>query len=108
MENLDHLPLPLPLPLPNQEWRVWLLQGFILDFGGDGGLLFHFILSKIVSVKEVWTITPIAQLLGTLQTHMFKLSFGNFYVIVTCNLLIKFWSLIIASWAWRPELVFLT
>ena len=104
MENLDHL----PLPLPNQEWRVWLLQGFILDFGGDGGLLFRFILSKIVSVKEVWTITPIAQLLGTLQTHMFKLSFGNFYIIVTCNLLIKFWSLIIASWAWRPELVFLT
>ena len=52
MEKLE--PLPLPLPLPNQGWRngaFWLLQGFILDFGGDGGLLFHFILSKIVSLK---------------------------------------------------------
>lgn len=53
MEKLE----PLPLPLPNQGWRngaFWLLQGFILDFGGgggSGGLLFHFILSKIVSLK---------------------------------------------------------
>ena len=39
-----------PLP-PNQGWEngaFWLLRGFILDFGGDGGLLFHFTLSKIV------------------------------------------------------------
>ena len=39
-----------PLP-PNQGWEngaFWLSRGFILDFGGDGGLLFHFTLSKIV------------------------------------------------------------
>ena len=35
----------------NQGWEngaFWLLRGFILEFGGDWGLLFHVILSKIV------------------------------------------------------------
>ena len=46
------IPLP-PLPPPNQGREIgafWLLCCFILDLrgvGGDGGLLFHFILSKI-------------------------------------------------------------
>ena len=42
---LDNLPPP-----QNQGWEngmFWLLHSFILDLG-DGGLLFHFILSKIV------------------------------------------------------------
>ena len=44
-----------PLP-PNQGWENGAFLPFariILDLGGDGGLLFHFILSKIVgSTKE--------------------------------------------------------
>ena len=49
MENLD--------PPPNQGWEngaFWLLRDFILYFlGGDGGLLFHFISSKIVGWSTV-------------------------------------------------------
>jgi len=49
MENLDP-------PTPNQGWENGAFcpsRGFILDLGGgDGGLLFHFILSKIVA-REV-------------------------------------------------------
>ena len=53
MENL----YPLPPPAPNQGWEngaFWLLLGFILDLVGGvgGGLLFHFILSKIVVLTE--------------------------------------------------------
>ena len=48
MENLEP-----PLRPPGWEnGAFWLLRGFILDLGGvgggDGGLLFQFILSKIV------------------------------------------------------------
>ena len=32
--------------------RFCPLRAFILDLGGDGGLLFHFILSKIVSCQS--------------------------------------------------------
>ena len=42
---------PPPPPL-NQGWEngtFWLLSGFILDLGKGVGLLFHFILSKIVA-----------------------------------------------------------
>ena len=45
MENLDH-----PSPL-NQGWENGAFLPFARLhpwFGGDGGLLFHFILSKIV------------------------------------------------------------
>ena len=48
MENLHHLPLPL------QGWKngaFGFCKASSLISGGDGGLLFHFILSKIVSVK---------------------------------------------------------
>lgn len=51
MENLDHLLSPSPSLIRDGRMARLALQGFILDFGGDGGLLFHFILSKIVSVK---------------------------------------------------------
>ena len=45
MENL----YPPSVPPPGREnGAFWLLRGFILDLGGDEGLLFHFILSKIV------------------------------------------------------------
>ena len=36
----------------NQEWKngaFWLSHGFILEIRGEGGLLFHFILAKIVA-----------------------------------------------------------
>ena len=47
MENLE----PPSPPPPNQGWENGAfcpLRGFILDLGG-GGVLFHFILSKIVA-----------------------------------------------------------
>ena len=47
------VPSPHPLSPPNQgreNGAFWLLLDFILDLGrGDGSLLFHFILSKIVA-----------------------------------------------------------
>ena len=47
MENL--YPTSVRPPPPGWEnGAFWLLRGFILDLGGDEGLLFHFILSKIV------------------------------------------------------------
>ena len=52
MENLDP---PPPPPTPNQgleNGAFFPLRDFILDLGGgDGGLLFHFILSKIVVAR---------------------------------------------------------
>ena len=46
MENLD----PPPPKSKMGKWRVFCpSRGFILDLGGDVGLLFHFILSKIVA-----------------------------------------------------------
>ena len=64
MENLKpspHSPHPPPLPpLPptpqikgGKMVRFCPSRGFILDFGGDGGLLFHFILPKIVACIEM-------------------------------------------------------
>ena len=38
-----------PASLPNQGWEngaFWIFRGFVLDLG-DGGFLFHLILSKI-------------------------------------------------------------
>ena len=53
MENLD------PLPPPNQGWENGALLpscGARLHpwFERDGGLLFHFILSKIVACSRIW------------------------------------------------------
>ena len=48
MENLDP---PSPQIKDGKMARFYPSRGFILDLGGgggDGGLLFHFILSKIV------------------------------------------------------------
>ena len=42
--------------LPDQEWEngaFWLSFCLILDFWGDGGLLFHFILSKITVLGRI-------------------------------------------------------
>ena len=50
MENLD------PLSSPNQVWENGAFLPFAQLhpwFGGDGGLLFHFILSKIVAPTGV-------------------------------------------------------
>ena len=49
MEILDLTP-------PDQEWEngaFWLSFCLILDFWGDGGLLFHFILSKITVLGRI-------------------------------------------------------
>lgn len=49
MEILDPTP-------PDQEWEngaFWLSFCLILDFWGDGGLLFHFILSKITVLGRI-------------------------------------------------------
>lgn len=56
MENQDPPPPPLHLP-PNQGRKngvFWFSCGFILDVVGDGGLLFHFILTNCIyhHVKE--------------------------------------------------------
>ena len=49
MENLD----PPPPKIKDRKMaRFCPSRGFILDLGGDGGLLFHFILSKIVARTE--------------------------------------------------------
>ena len=51
-------PPPPPIP-PNEGWEngaFWLLRAFILESligGGDGGLLFHFILSKIAILDKI-------------------------------------------------------
>ena len=47
MENLD--PTPPPQIKDGKMARFCPSRGFILDLG-DGGLLFHFILSKIVAL----------------------------------------------------------
>ena len=47
MENLDPPPPP-PQIKDGKMARFCPSRGFILDLGGDGGLLFHFILCKIV------------------------------------------------------------
>ena len=48
--------VPIPLKSSMEKWLIFaLLEGLSLIGGGDGGLLLHFILSKIVSsslVKE--------------------------------------------------------
>ena len=48
MENLDTPPNPLQIK-DGKIARFRPSRGFILDLGGVGGLLFHFILSKIVA-----------------------------------------------------------
>ena len=48
MENLD--PHPLPPKSRMGKWRVFALRAASSLIWGDGGLLFHFILSKIVGV----------------------------------------------------------
>ena len=63
-QNKWKKPRPPP-PLPtNQGWEngaFWLLRDFILDLGGggggagNGGLLFHFISSKIVEQDKPFT-----------------------------------------------------
>ena len=47
MENLDPPP-PSPQIKDGKMARFCPSRGFILDLGGDGGLLFHLFLSKIV------------------------------------------------------------
>ena len=49
MESLDPLPPPPPQKKDGKMARFCPSRSFILDLGGggDGGLLFHFILSKI-------------------------------------------------------------
>ena len=52
LDKIDGKFVPPTLP-SNQGWEngaFWLLRGFILDFGGDGGLLFHF-----YSVQDCWS-----------------------------------------------------
>ena len=56
MENLDPPPSPPP---PNQGWENGAFlpsSGARLHpwFEGDGGLLFHFIFSKIVACSRIW------------------------------------------------------
>ena len=48
MENLDTPPHPLQIK-DGKIARFRPSRSFILDLGGYGGLLFHFILSKIVA-----------------------------------------------------------
>ena len=50
MENLD--PPSAPKSRMGKMARFCPSRAFILDLGGDGGLLFHFILSKIVSCQS--------------------------------------------------------
>ena len=49
METLDP---PLPQIKDGKMARFCPSRGYILDLGGDGGLLFHFILSKIVGLGQ--------------------------------------------------------
>ena len=50
MENLDP---PFPPKSRMRKWRVFALRApSSLIWGGDGGLLFHFILSKIVGTSS--------------------------------------------------------
>ena len=51
MENLDPPPPP-PQIKDGKIARFCPSRAFILDLGGDGGLLFHFILSKIVAWRK--------------------------------------------------------
>ena len=54
MENLDPLPPSLPPPPPPKsrvgKWRVFAVRAASSLIWGDGGLVFHFILSKIAGV----------------------------------------------------------
>ena len=40
---------PIPKTKDGKNGAFWLSHGFILEIRGNGGLLFHFILSKIVA-----------------------------------------------------------
>ena len=51
MENLDP---PSPPKSRMGKWRVFALRAASSLIWGDGGLLFHFILSKIVGGCTVW------------------------------------------------------
>ena len=51
MENLD--PPSPPQIKDGKMARFYPSRAFILDLGGDGGLLFHFILSKIVALPNL-------------------------------------------------------
>ena len=54
MENLDPPPPPPPPKSRMGKWRVFALRAASsLIWGVDGGLLFHFILSKIVAPTGV-------------------------------------------------------
>ena len=54
---------PLPPKSRMGKWRVLAFARFHACFGGDGGLLFHFILSKIVGLRKLrhvqWAIPQI-------------------------------------------------
>ena len=68
MENLD----PPPPPPPNQGWENGTFLPFVRLhpwFGGDGRLLFHFILSKIVVKLNFATLLDfkLPKSLGVLQ-----------------------------------------
>ena len=60
-KKMGNLKPPSPPNQGRENGAFWLLRGFILALGGDGGLLFHFILSKIVGPHRVTLAFPSKQ-----------------------------------------------
>ena len=67
---------------PNQGWEngaFWLLREFIFDLGGgeDGGLLFHFILSKIVAITVLEMLLMILKNITVIGVFVLGYVFQN-------------------------------
>ena len=84
------VPSPHPLSPPNQgreNGAFWLLLGFILDLGrggggwawGDGSLLFHFILSKIVAPSAAGITVLFLRIVGRTGRDFYPLKIFHLF-----------------------------
>ena len=75
--------------IPNQGWKngaFWLSHGFILEMWGNGGLLFHFILSKIVA--------------NYFESFRWKV---KYYIYQHLEIVCKCWLYLVNTKAWYKE-----
>ena len=81
---METLTSPAPQIKDGKMARFCPLRGFILDLGGDGGLLFHFILSKIVVIFQQAAYT------GVIFIHDDSFdSFRVYAMLFYCTYLLK-------------------
>ena len=69
LDKINGKPGPLPLPPKSRmgKWRVLAFARLHTWYGGDGGLLFHFILSKIVVMS--WNVSKLTTPENTITYH---------------------------------------